>query len=81
MAVFLLRAKHGAGYTPPAPVVQMFADVPLSHPFAAWIYRLAAENITGGCATNPSRYCPDNAVTRAEMAVLLVRAFNLPQAP
>lgn len=40
---------------------------------------LAAENITNGC--NPPlnhRYCPDNAVTRGEMAVFLSRAFDLP---
>jgi hypothetical protein len=79
MAVFLLRAEHGSGYTPPAPTVQTFADVPLGHPFASWIYGLAAEGITGGCATSPTRYCPDNQVTRAQMAVFLVRTFNLPQ--
>ena len=78
MAAFLLRARHGAGYVPPAPTAQTFADVPLGHPFAAWIYRLAAEGVTTGCATSPSLYCPDSAVTRAEMAVFLVRAFNLP---
>ena len=79
MAVLLLRAKHGSGYTPAAPTLQTFADVPLGHPFASWIYQLAAEGITGGCATNPNRYCPDNQVTRAQMAVFLVRTFNLPQ--
>jgi hypothetical protein len=78
MAVFLLRARHGAGYVPPAPAGQSFADVALNDPFASWIYRLAAEGITGGCATSPLRYCPAGLVTRAEMAVFLVRAFNLP---
>lgn len=79
IAIFLLRAKYGSGYVPPAPTVQTFADVPLSHPFAPWIYRVAAEGITSGCATNPTRYCPDDPVTRAQMAVFLVRTFNLPQ--
>jgi hypothetical protein len=78
MAALLLRARHGGGYVPPAPTLQTFADVPLTHPFAAWIYRLAAEGVTTGCATAPSRYCPDSPVTRAEMAVFLVRAFDLP---
>jgi outer membrane protein assembly factor BamB len=77
-AVFLLRAKHGAGYDPPVPTQQTFADVPLSHPFAKWIYQLAAEGITAGCATSPAQYCPDASVTRAQMAVFLVRAFSLP---
>lgn len=79
MAIFLLRAKHGPGYVPPAPTVQTFADVPLTHPFAPWIYRIAAEGITSGCATGPSRYCPDNPVTRAQVAVFLIRTFNLPE--
>lgn len=76
-AVFLLRAKHGAGYQPPE-ATGMFADVPLGHPFARWIEQLAREGVTGGCATSPARYCPDDPVTRGQMAVFLVRAFNLP---
>jgi hypothetical protein len=78
MAVFLLRAKHGAAYAPPTSTQQKFADVPLSHPSADWIMRLVAEGITSGCATSPSQYCPDASVTRAEMAVFLIRAFGLP---
>jgi hypothetical protein len=77
MAVFLLRAKHGAGYVPPLPTQQTFADVPLDHPFGAWIYRLAVEGVTSGCATSPARYCPNETVTRAQMAVFLVRIFGL----
>jgi len=77
MAVFLLRAKHGTSYQPPAPTGTMFTDVPASHLLAKWIEQLAREGITGGCSTSPSRYCPDSTVTRAQMAVFLVRAFNL----
>jgi hypothetical protein len=75
MAVFLLRARHGATYNPPAPT-GMFTDVPTSQPFAAWIEQLAREGITSGCGA--TTYCPDAAVTRGQMAVFLVRAFNLP---
>ncbi len=78
-AVFLLRAKHGAGYAPPAPTQPTFADVPLNHPLAAWIHQLAAEGVTGGCGTNPARYCPEDSVTRGQMAVFLGRTFNLPR--
>ena len=77
MAVFLLRAKHGAGYAPPAATGTMFTDVPGTHPFAAWIEQLAREGITGGCSTSPPQYCPDATVTRGQMAVFLVRAFDL----
>jgi hypothetical protein len=78
MAVFLLRAKHGAGYQPPAATGAMFTDVPVTHPFATWIEQLAREGITGGCAASPLQYCPDATVTRGQMAVFLVRTFNLP---
>jgi glucose/arabinose dehydrogenase len=75
MAIFLLRAKHGASYTPPA-AVGVFTDVPTSYWAASWIEQLAAEGITGGCGGG--NYCPDQPVTRAQMAVFLVRTFNLP---
>ena len=78
MAVFLLRASHGAGYEPPAATGTMFTDVPVTHLFATWIEQLAREGITGGCSTSPPEYCPNATVTRAQMAVFLTRAFNLP---
>ena len=77
MAVFLLRARDGSFSTPPAPV-GTFADVPATHPQAAWIEELARQGITGGCATTPRLYCPDAPVTRAQMAVFLARTFGLP---
>jgi hypothetical protein len=40
------------------------------------INRIAAADITSGC--DEQRYCPDGAVTRAQMATFLVRALNLP---
>jgi hypothetical protein len=73
MAVFLLRSIHGAGYAPP-PATSVFADVPVSDPLAAWIDRLFAEGTVSGCGTNPLRYCPSDDVTRAQMAILLLRA-------
>lgn len=76
MAVFLLRAKHGANYAPP-PATGEFTDVPASYWAAAWIEQLAAEGITGGCSTTPKQYCPTATVTRDQMAVFLVRTFNL----
>jgi len=74
MAIFLLRSKHGSGYTPPACVTPTFADVPCSNGFAAWINQLAAEAITGGCGGG--NYCPTNPVTRDQMAIFLGRTFN-----
>lgn len=40
------------------------------------IDRLAALGVTGGCA--PYQYCPDDSVTRAQMATFLMRALDLP---
>jgi hypothetical protein len=74
MAVFLLRAKYGAAYTPPA-ASGVFGDVPLDYWAASWIERLAAEGITSGCGGG--NYCPGDAVTRDQMAVFLVRTFGL----
>jgi len=75
MAVFLLRAKYGPSYTPPA-ATGVFADVPAGDFYAPWIEQLHRDGITTGCETNPLRYCPTNPVKRDEMAVFLVRAFN-----
>ncbi len=38
---------------------------------------LAAADITAGCATQPSRYCPAEPVTRGQMATFLARALGL----
>jgi Zn-dependent metalloprotease len=77
MAIFLLRAKYGAAYTPP-PVATTtgFGDVPTNYWAAAWIKQLAAEGITNGCGNG--NFCPDAPVSRAQMAIFLTRTFNLP---
>ncbi len=74
MAVFLLRAKHGAGYAPP-PAAGIFNDVDLSYWAVHWIEQLAAEGITSGCGNG--NYCPEDPVTRDQMAVFLVRTFGI----
>jgi hypothetical protein len=33
--------------------------------------------VTSGCATGPLRYCPSDPNTRGQMAVFLVKTFNL----
>ena len=74
MAIFLLRAKHGSSYMPPA-ASGTFGDVPATHWTASWIEQLANEGITSGCGNG--NYCPNNSVTRDQMAVFLVKAFSL----
>jgi len=72
MAVFLLKSKHGSAYSPPPATGGVFSDVPANAFAADWIEELAAEGITSGCGGG--RYCPNAIVTRAQMAVFLLRA-------
>jgi hypothetical protein len=78
MAVFLLKAKHGSAYNPPA-CTGVFGDVPCPSTYARWIERLSAEGITAGCGGG--NYCPDNPVARGAMATFLTKTFNLPGEP
>jgi hypothetical protein len=73
MALFLIRALGMPN--PPAPPTQRFADVPPSRAGYAFIDQMAQRGITLGCSTQ--NYCPDEMVTRAQMAAFLVRAFGL----
>jgi glucose/arabinose dehydrogenase len=73
IAVFLLRAKEGSAYVPPAATGAVFTDVPASSFAAAWIEQLAARGVTAGCGGGA--YCPGAAVTRAQMAVFLLRTL------
>ena len=70
MAVFLLKAEHGSSYVPPA-CAGAFPDVPCPSLFANWVEQLATEGITAGCGSG--NYCPDSAVTRAQMAAFLLK--------
>jgi hypothetical protein len=76
MAVFLLRAGHGSGYVPPPASGTIFSDVAASDFAADWIEELYAEGITGGCATGPLRYCPNNPITRGQMAAFLLKVYH-----
>ena len=64
-----------AAIAPALAVVPPFTDT-AGHPFAADIEWLRQAEVTGGCAGG--RFCPDDLVTRDQMASFLVRAFDLP---
>jgi hypothetical protein len=76
MAVFLLKAVHGPAWTPPPASGTIFSDVPAGAFAAAWIEALAREGITSGCGAG--RFCPSAAVSRAQVAVLLLKAEHGP---
>ncbi len=75
MAVWLVRVVHGA--EPPVDDSGTFADVGEDVWWVGYVEKLAELGITRGCDLNPARYCPDQPVTRAQMASFLTRAFEL----
>ena len=72
MAIFILRGVHGKAYVPPPASGTVFIDIPTDYWAADWIEQLAEEGITVGCGDG--NYCPENAITRAEMSVFLLRS-------
>lgn len=59
----------------PAPATPTFDDVPTSHLFYQHIEALAASGITAGC--DADSYCPNDPLTRGQMAVFLAKALGL----
>jgi trimeric autotransporter adhesin len=74
MAVFVLIAKEGAGYNPPACATPVFTDVPASSPFCKFIEELARRGVSSGCGG--TNYCPQADVTREQMAVFVLRTLD-----
>ena len=73
MAVFIEKAL-GNPAPNPSPT-NMFSDVP-GDGFKPFIEQFYNEGITAGCSTSPLMYCPNNPVTRGQMAVFLERAIG-----
>jgi hypothetical protein len=87
MAIFVIRARltlYGASF--PFNSTPYFGDVPTNVegngvPFP-FIQKAKDEYVTNGCGTNPALtptlvYCPDELVTRGQMAAFIMRAlFN-----
>lgn len=60
---------------PPAPVSPDFTDVPVSSPQFQFIEALYNAGVTAGCGGG--NYCPNNPLTRGQMAVFLAKALGL----
>lgn len=75
MAVFLVRGKFRPlfGENFQFPESAYFSDVAATHPFFKHIQKLRELGITSGCT--PTSYCPNDFVTREQMAAFLTRAF------
>jgi len=72
MASFLARALRLSG----SATVPYFEDVPPTHPHYGAIQAIRAAGITLGCSTMPDRYCPEQPLTRGQMAALMIRAIS-----
>ena len=78
MAVWTVRVLD-PGFEP-SNTGTRFEDVDPGAWWAGYVERLAELEVTGGCASDPPRYCPERAVSRAQTASFLVRAFGLERA-
>jgi RHS repeat-associated protein len=78
VAVVMVRAVHGPDFDPPPASGTIFEDVPAGHWAAKWIEQLWNDGYIAGCSETPRLYCPENPITRAETAVLMVRIVHGP---
>lgn len=81
MAVLLVRAMHGPTFGPPA-ATGIFVDVPISDgdTTADYVEQLYHDGVVAGCAVGSGGelyYCPDDLVTRAQMAVFVAAGSGL----
>jgi peptide/nickel transport system substrate-binding protein len=53
-----------------------FLDVPRSHWAFEYIEALFEAGYVSGCSSEPAQYCPDEMMTRAEMAVFIERGIH-----
>ena len=79
MAVWLVRVLEDVD--PGEVSSSRFGDVDADRWWVPFVERLADLGVTKGCAAEPAAFCPDEPVTRAQMATFLVRAFDLAPAP
>ena len=79
MAVWTVRVVTGE--EPPAVSESRFSDVDAGSFYGPFVERMAELGITAGCSADPPRFCSDQSVTRAQMAVFLTTAFSLVDGP
>ena len=59
----------------PSPATATFSDVPLNSPLNKFVEALVSAGVTAGCGSG--KYCPNDPVTRGQMAVFLATALGL----
>lgn len=77
-AVFLLRAKFGSNYVPPAEPWLTFAaeDWSALPEYQAWAEGMAMAGLTQGCKTDPAMFCPSQPLTRLDAVTFALRVKN-----
>lgn len=71
MATYVARALFGETFS--FPTAQRFSDIPASHSLFPYVQKIWDLGVTQGCSA--SSYCPEDLVTREQMAAFLSRAF------
>ena len=77
MAAWMVRILDGQHAALSPGLATRFWDVREDHWYMPTIERLAELGVTAGCSVDPPRFCPNDSITRAQMATMLVRAFAL----
>jgi hypothetical protein len=83
-AVFGLRLKYGPDYIPPDAKGDVFGDLTdLNYWGTKWAEQAYADDLLPRCGTSGSRplFCPNDLITRAWAAYMIVKAKNLPLLP
>jgi hypothetical protein len=73
MAAFIIRALYGESFQYTS--APYFSDVDASNPFFKYVQKMKDQGITAGCGNG--NYCPDDNVTREQMAAFLVRGTQV----
>jgi hypothetical protein len=75
--VFYLRMMYGADYEPPIGK-GYFEDVDEEQWYADWVDAAWEAGIAEPCSTDPLQFCPEEGLTRAVAAYMMVQAKDLP---
>ncbi|MBN1266197.1 MAG: right-handed parallel beta-helix repeat-containing protein [Anaerolineales bacterium] len=75
--VFYLRMMYGADYKPPQGP-GYFTDVDPSQWYADWVDACREAGIAESCGTGPREFCPEDGLTRAAAAYMMVQARGIP---
>jgi len=74
--LLVLPTSLAAQPTLPPCLTPPFDDIDITNPFCPWIQQLKVDEITSTDGCGGGKYCPDNPVTRQQLAMLLENAVR-----